>query len=63
LIALAVPAIVEIKLPGSKTCPTISGNVYTSDGCSVFVLVIKFALPAEPPPVTKLTLMVAALAL
>ena len=60
LMAVAVPAKVEMKSPSFSTCPTNSGNVYTSDGCSVLVLVIKLLLPAVPAVVTKLTLMVAA---
>ena len=63
LIAVAVPARVEINPLGAKTWPTNSGKVYTSAGCKVLVLVIKLASPAEPETVTKLTDNVAALAL
>jgi hypothetical protein len=42
LMALAVPAIVEMKLPEDKIWPTSSGNVYTSDAAKDFCLVIKF---------------------
>jgi hypothetical protein len=63
LIALAVPAIVLIKSPAPRTCPTNSGNVYTSDACRVLVLVIKLVSPADPAVVTKLTEIVAADAL
>ena len=60
---LAVPAIVDMKPEGINTCPTNSGNVYVSAGCNVLALVIKLALPAVSPPVTKFTLIVAAEAL
>ena len=63
LIALPVPAIVEINPPGGMIWPTSSGKVYTSAGDSDFSLVIKFKLPADPAKVTKFTLIVAALAL
>jgi hypothetical protein len=63
LIAVAVPASVDINAPGDNTWPTSSGNVYTSVGCNVLVLVIKLASPAENDTVTKLTDNVAALAL
>jgi hypothetical protein len=42
LMAVAVPAIVEMNPLGANTCPTNSGNVYVSDACSVLVLTIKF---------------------
>jgi hypothetical protein len=63
LMALAVPAIVEMNPPGASAAPTISGNVYVSAGASVLVLTIKFWLPAVSAPVTKFTLIVAAEAL
>jgi len=55
-------AIVEIKLPPVRICPTISGKVYTSVGCSVLVCVIRFVIPAVPPEVTRFTLIVYAVA-
>jgi hypothetical protein len=59
LMADAVPAIVEINPPGARAAPTISGNVYVSDGCSDLVLTIKFWLPAPSSAVTRLTEIVA----
>ena len=63
LMAVAVPAMVEINPLAISTWPTISGKVYTSDAAKVLVLVIKFWLPAVSAAVTKLTLKVAAVAL
>ena len=63
LIALAVPARVEINADGDNTCPTSSGKVYTSDGCNVLLFVMRLSLPSAPAAVTKFTLIVAALAL
>ena len=62
LMAVAALAMVDMNPPGAKIWPTISGNVYVSAGCSDLVLTIKFWLPAVSAAVTKLTLMVAALA-
>jgi hypothetical protein len=59
----AALAIVEINPPTGSICPTSSGNVYTSAGASDLALVIRFKLPADPAGVTKLTLMVAVVAL
>jgi hypothetical protein len=42
LMAVAVPAMVEINPLAISTWPTISGKVYTSLAASVLVLVIKF---------------------
>ena len=60
LIADPVPAIVEINPFGEMTCPTISGNVYVSEGNKVLVLTIKLLFPADPATGTKLTESVAA---
>ena len=63
LMALAVPAMVEMNPLGASTCPTSSGNVYVSLACSVLVLTIRLSLLALPAAVTRLTLIVAAVAL
>ena len=62
LIDVAALAMVDMNPPGANVCPTISGNVYVSAGCSDLVLTIKFWLPAVSDSVTRLTLIVAALA-
>ena len=59
----AALAIAEINPLGGMICPTNSGNVYTSEAANDFSFVIKFKLPAVPAGVTKLTLIVAVLAL
>jgi hypothetical protein len=59
LMALAVPAIVEINPPEGKICPTSSGKRYVSDAAKVRCLTIKLLLLAVPVAVTKLTLIVA----
>lgn len=63
LIALAVPAIVEINPPDGKMWPTSSGKMYVSDAAKDLALTIKLSLLAVPVAVIKLTLMVAAEAL
>ena len=62
LMADAALAIVLIKPFGARIWPTISGNVYVSAGCKDLILTIKFWLPAVSESVTRLTLIVAALA-
>ena len=59
LMALAVPAIVEINPPEGKICPTSSGKIYVSDAAKDLFLTIKLSLLAVPAAVIKLTLMVA----
>lgn len=59
LMALAVPAIVEINPPEGKICPTSSGKRYVSDAAKVRCLTIKLLLPAASVAVTKLMLIVA----
>ena len=59
LMALAVPAIVEINPPDGNIWPTSSGKIYVSDAAKVRCLMIKLSLLAVPVAVTKLTLMVA----
>lgn len=63
LMALAVPAIVEINPPDGKMWPTSSGKMYVSDAAKDLALTIKLSLLAVPVAVIKLTLMVAAEAL
>jgi hypothetical protein len=63
LMLAAALAIVEINPSTGMICPTSSGKVYTSDGDNDFSFVIRFKLPAVPAGVTKLTLIVAVLAL
>ena len=60
LMALAVPAIVEINPPDGKMWPTSSGKMYVSDAAKVRNLTIKLLSLAVPVAVTKLTLIVAA---
>lgn len=52
---VAAPAIVDIKSPGCRTCPTNSGAVYVSFGAIERKFIIKFDAPADPATVTKLT--------
>ena len=59
LMALAVPAIVEINPPEGKICPTSSGKIYVSDAAKDLFLMIKLWFPAVSVEVIKLTLMVA----
>jgi len=59
LMALAVPAIVDINPPEGKICPTSSGKIYVSDAAKDLFLTIKLLLLAVSVAVTKLTLMVA----
>ena len=63
LMALAVPAIVEINPPDGNIWPTSSGKMYVSDAAKDLALTIKLSLLAVPVAVIKLTLMVAAEAL
>jgi hypothetical protein len=59
LMALAVPAIVDINPPDGNIWPTSSGKMYVSDAAKDLALTIKLSLLAVPVAVTKLTLMVA----
>jgi hypothetical protein len=59
LIAEAAEASVEINPLGASAAPTISGNVYVSEGCKDLVLTIRFWLPAASSAVTRLTEIVA----